>query len=466
MAAQNLFQSYLQPVRTVADYEGDLQQQDMRKMQLQSAAQNNAMAGLVQQQRAQAMQRNALVQAAQRAAAQQAGGDEGAYAKNLRLSGFPELIDPAEKVDKAATERGKAQSENAKRDTETENNVIAMWRDMIGNAVDQQQAAQMFTAMRSDPRIANTPVAKVPLELGLRSLAEKPLDQWKKEFALGATKYVEMNKPTYQQQNLGGTMQTLALPGLGGAPTVAAAAPITQSADNKANNDRMAADALASRLQSAAQFNQRFKLEAGTATADLGGPDQSNLVKKFGRASPGYRWKSDGSQEAIPGGPADRKNTDAGIREQRQREASVAQADRVLAKVDQALDKVGITTAGPGSVLSGLPGTDARNLDSTLQTIKANLGFAELQAMRDASPTGGALGAIAVQELVALQATVASLDQGQSPAQLRKSLGDIKRHYTNWKNAVEGKEGKPPATPPAPSAVQSGTDLGGGFRVK
>jgi broad specificity phosphatase PhoE len=45
----------------------------------------------------------------------------------------------------------------------------------------------------SDPRIANTPVAQVPLELGLRSLAEKPLDQWKKEFALGATKYVEMN---------------------------------------------------------------------------------------------------------------------------------------------------------------------------------------------------------------------------------------------------------------------------------
>jgi hypothetical protein len=105
----------------------------------------------------------------------------------------------------------------------------------------------MFTAMRSDPRIANTPVAKVPLELGLRSLAEKPLDQWKKEFALGATKYVEMNKPTYQQQNRGGTIATVALPGLGGAPTVAVEAPITQSADNKANNARMAADAAAAR---------------------------------------------------------------------------------------------------------------------------------------------------------------------------------------------------------------------------
>jgi hypothetical protein len=46
-----------------------------------------------------------------------------------------------------------------------------------------------------------------------------------------------MNKPTYQQQNLGGNMQTLALPGLGGAPTVANTAPITQSRDNIANNE-------------------------------------------------------------------------------------------------------------------------------------------------------------------------------------------------------------------------------------
>jgi hypothetical protein len=280
MAAQNLFQSYLQPVRSVTDYEGDLQAQDMRRLQIQGAERNNAMAALAQRQQMQGMQRNALVQAAQRAAAEQAAGDESAYARNLRLSGFPELIDPADKVDKAATERGKAKSENAKRDTETENNVIAMWRDMIGNAVDQQQAAQMFTAMRSDPRIANTPVAQVPLELGLRSLAEKPLDQWKKEFALGATKYVEMNKPTYQQQNLGGTMQTLALPGLGGAPTVAAAAPITQSADNAAtqatalaNQRRMSADAAAGRAQSAAQFNQRlsYDREKDKTTAAGGG---------------------------------------------------------------------------------------------------------------------------------------------------------------------------------------------------
>jgi hypothetical protein len=54
---------------------------------------------------------------------------------------------------------------------------------------------------------------------------------------------------------------------------------------------------------------------------------------------------------------------------------------------------------------------------------------------------------------------VASLDQGQSPEQLRKSLGDIKTHYTNWKNAVSGKpaQAKPPAAAPAaPAQTKSG----------
>ena len=71
-------------------------------------------------------------------------------------------------------------------------------------------------------------------------------------------------------------------------------------------------------------------------------------------------------------------------------------------------------------------------------TKQANLGFAELQAMRQASPTGGALGQVAVQELDMLQSTLASLNQSQSPEQLRSSLNEVKQHYQNWKSAVEG----------------------------
>jgi hypothetical protein len=193
---------------------------------------------------------------------------------------------------------------------------------------------------------------------------------------------------------------------------------------------------------------ERLNFDKGTATADAGGPNQAAFTRQFGKAAPGYRWKADGSQEAIPGGPADIKAGELGARRDRQVQASVAQANRVIEKVDSAIENTGIFSAGAGSVLADVPGLPARNLRSTLDTIKANLGFAELQAMRDASPTGGALGAIAVQELTALQSTVASLDQGQSPEKLRESLGQIKKHYEAWKSTVQQAAGTPPAAPP------------------
>lgn len=140
-------------------------------------------------------------------------------------------------------------------------------------------------------------------------------------------------------------------------------------------------------------------------------------------------------------------------KEELRRKAGVEQADRMILKVDQALSKVGGMSAGGGAGLSIVPGTTARNLEADLQTIKANLGFAELQAMRDASPTGGALGSVAQQELAALQSTVASLDQSQSPQQLRRNLNEVKTRYQNWKRTVEqaGAQGQPTGAEPATS---------------
>lgn len=122
--------------------------------------------------------------------------------------------------------------------------------------------------------------------------------------------------------------------------------------------------------------------------------------------------------------------------------AAVKQADRVIGKVDEAVSLVGGKSAGFGALLKKIPATNAKALDSTLKTIKANLGFAELQEMRRNSPTGGALGQVAVQELEALQATVSALDQDQDPELLKKNLLQVKTHYENWKKAVEGSEGE------------------------
>lgn len=112
--------------------------------------------------------------------------------------------------------------------------------------------------------------------------------------------------------------------------------------------------------------------------------------------------------------------------------------DSTVMEVDKALKGIDWSTTGLfGSIAKAVPGTDAYNLGQTLLTVKANIGFDRLQAMRDASPTGGALGQVAVQELNALQASVASLDQAQDSAQLKDSLEKVKQHYNGWKEAVQ-----------------------------
>jgi hypothetical protein len=121
-----------------------------------------------------------------------------------------------------------------------------------------------------------------------------------------------------------------------------------------------------------------------------------------------------------------------------------------LTTIKDATNLVGGWTTGVGSWLKVLPSSDAKNLESKLTTIKSNLGFDRLQQMRDASPTGGALGQVAVQELEALQASVASLDQELSPAALRANLAKVQKHYQNWLDIVRGGTPLPPPTEEQP----------------
>lgn len=86
-------------------------------------------------------------------------------------------------------------------------------------------------------------------------------------------------------------------------------------------------------------------------------------------------------------------------------------------------------TTGFGTMLSSVPTTAARDAQALAGTIKANIGFDRLQRMREESPTGGALGQVAVQELQALQSTLGSLDLGQSTDQVLYNVNRLKKQY-------------------------------------
>jgi hypothetical protein len=129
---------------------------------------------------------------------------------------------------------------------------------------------------------------------------------------------------------------------------------------------------------------------------------------------------------------------EAGSRQRNERaRQQVTNIDNVLSALDAAEGKLDWNTTGfVGNALKNVAGTPAHDLQQQLMTVQANLGFDRIQQMREASPTGGALGQVAVQELNALQASVAALAQSQSDQALRDNIKKVRTHYQNWRNVI------------------------------
>lgn len=118
-------------------------------------------------------------------------------------------------------------------------------------------------------------------------------------------------------------------------------------------------------------------------------------------------------------------------------QSALAKSDVVSSTIDEVLPRVSIATAGFASILGAIPGTPAADLRANIDTILANIGFEELQEMRDNSPTGGALGQVAVRELELLQATRANILNSQSPTQLRRNLLKLKTQVKGSRKRLE-----------------------------
>ena len=96
--------------------------------------------------------------------------------------------------------------------------------------------------------------------------------------------------------------------------------------------------------------------------------------------------------------------------------------------IDKAIAGTDYLTSGfIGQKTQKIGGTPAADLKATLTTIGADSALSKLQEIRDASPTGGALGAITERELDLLRDSAAALAQTQSPEQLRENLRNYKR---------------------------------------
>lgn len=141
-------------------------------------------------------------------------------------------------------------------------------------------------------------------------------------------------------------------------------------------------------------------------------------------------------QEPVSGGPVDRADAERRAGEVNQADIVTQEIQRIFTKMKSGV----LPDAGAlYEIIAKVPGTDAAGIKGLVTTIKANIGFNELNRMRKASPTGGALGGVNKAELDFLQSVAGSLD----PSQKEDFVYNLKRLWNGLQDTVHG-EGNGP----------------------
>ena len=143
------------------------------------------------------------------------------------------------------------------------------------------------------------------------------------------------------------------------------------------------------------------------------------------------------SMSVIPGSKTAKEMEELEQKKGIKKSERISKTSMMNTNIDRAIDLIdteewatgvkGAFVRDYGSFLGA--GSPAVDLQAALVSIKANIGFDRLQQMREESPTGGALGQVAVQELEALQSTLGSLDPRQSPELIKESLENVRNNY-------------------------------------
>lgn len=112
--------------------------------------------------------------------------------------------------------------------------------------------------------------------------------------------------------------------------------------------------------------------------------------------------------------------------------------DKLLTK-DNLLTDVGdeLTTNPRFAFIDRFGNEKFRDMEAIVKTLKSNLGFQELQKMRDNSPTGGSLGSVTEKELDFLQSAIAALDMGMSQELIIDSLSNIRNSLLRINASLE-----------------------------
>jgi hypothetical protein len=222
-------------------------------------------------------------------------------------------------------------------------------------------------------------------------------------------------------------------------PTLVARAGAEEAAKNPALMARTAYD---KKLDLSNQmYMDRNKVREVAPGASLVAPAADGSLASFyqtpEKAPPGYRNLSNGTMEAVPGGPADFKRDQAYVADTAALSSSSSDLDRLAQTAQDLKDHPGLKgITGLKGALPNVPGGKAADAQAKLDTLKSQVGFGVLQNMRNQSKTGGALGSVSDAEEKLLSNNLAALDKAQSYEEYQKQLGKIIDYTTDAKKRL------------------------------
>jgi hypothetical protein len=158
-----------------------------------------------------------------------------------------------------------------------------------------------------------------------------------------------------------------------------------------------------------------------------------------GKPPAGYRFTPDGDLQAIPGGPADTKQQGQFNQDTASLQGASASLDQLAKQANLLLNHKGLSRiTGIQGALPNVPGMAGADADAMRTTLLSQVGFGALQAMRDASKTGGALGQVTEKELTFLQNSLTALEKPQSEEQFRSELQRLIKWTQDSKERLRG----------------------------
>lgn len=278
-ADSNIFQQYLQPVRSVADYSADMDRQEQNKLTL-------AAARMQSQQSGQAMADDRAMREAYTAS----GGDMNKLQQLLTSGG---QYAAAQKLQGTQLAAQKTKADVGKTEAEVLEKNLSVFRSYVPQVQTPEQAGQYAAAMYDHPVLGQ--LAKdfgsrdEAIRRNMEAFQKDPRAWMLNSAGVSADKLLEMHKGIRQNVNMGGTMQGQTINAFGEVlPGKTTNTPITQSADNRASVGASLANAGATR-EVAQATRDAARIQRDGETERKMGDDYRAQSKTFGEASSAFK---------------------------------------------------------------------------------------------------------------------------------------------------------------------------------